>query len=440
MTWRGAKKKTTESKEVSKAGIGLFICVLPVVACKSVTLELVLVVMTGEFFACTYRLLWPFAPTYLWPFAATPLTPFSHFATMGALLLAVLLYHANSQFLNVSRAVFGHSFEPDRDVVLVTGGVSGLGKEIVVKYASKGATVVVLDVYLPKEEERVASVHYYQCDVSDRKQVIACQQRIKKEVGIVSILINNAGITSGKTVLELSYEDIERTVQINLLASFYTIKIFLPDMLAQRRGYVVTIASVLGYMLPARLSAYGASKSGLIALHESLTYELGPPSISPQGVKTLLVCPGQLKTRLFGGVRTPWRLLAPELEPSYVAQKVLSATELGRRGEIKVPLYGHLLPVMRAVPWPVMETLRYYLGVDESMRTFKGAVEKAAAERASSIYEAVESRASLVGGSRVSIIGGSRTSTIGGSRMSLPEHSGACLAGNGIPAEGPTLG
>lgn len=330
---------------------------------------------------------------------------------MGPLLLAVLLYHANVQLRNVSSAVFGHTFEPDRDVVLVTGGVSGLGREIVAKYASKGAKVVVLDVNLPKEEEKIAAVHYYVCDVSDRGQVVGCQKRIKSEVGTVSVLINNAGITSGKTVLDLSYEDIERTVQINLLASFYTIKIFLPDMLAQRRGYVVTIASVLGYMLPARLSAYGASKSGLIALHESLTYELGPPSLSPQGVKTLLVCPGQLQTGLFGGVRTPWRLLAPELAPSYVAQKVFSATELGRRGEIKVPLYGHFLPVLRAVPWPVVETMRYYLGMDKSMRSFRGVVERVS-ERASSVYEAVESK------SRASILG-SRVSFLE-SRASLP--------------------
>ena len=190
----------------------------------------------------------------------------------------------------------------------------------------------------------------------------------------MTILINNAGITTGKTLLDLSYDEIERTIQINLMSSFYTIKTFLPDMLLMQRGYIVTIASVLGYMSPARLSAYGASKSGLIALHESLTYELGPPSINPKGIKTLLICPGQLKTGMFDGVKTPSSILAPELDPKYVADNVISAIELGRRGEIKIPFYGNFLPIFRAVPWPIVEAARYYSGIDKSMQTFKNTV------------------------------------------------------------------
>lgn len=306
---------------------------------------------------------------------------------MGLFFFSTLIYHLNKHFRNFSNAVIGNYFEPQRDLVLITGGSSGLGKEIAKVFASNHGHVVVLDVLVPNDSQKIEGVKYYKCDVSDRKQVSMLQNRIKREVGRVTILINNAGIATGKKLLDMNYDEIEKTIQINLIASFYTIKSFLPDMLLMQRGYIVTIASVLGYMSPARLSAYGASKSGLIALHESLTYELGPPSINPNGVKTLLICPGQLKTMMFSGVQTPSSLLAPELDPVYVAESVYSAVELGRRGEIRLPFYGNILPIFRAFPWPVVELVRSYSGMDKSMKTFKSTVMtlKKAASRANSL-------------------------------------------------------
>ncbi|KAG7193657.1 uncharacterized protein KQ657_000342 [Scheffersomyces spartinae] len=237
--------------------------------------------------------------------------------------------------------------------------------------AETGGKIAVWDVNLPPIEKRIPNVYYYKCDVSDVQSVQKVYSTLKCQVGPVTLLINNAGITSGKTVMDLSFDEIEQTVQVNLLSSFYTIKTCLPDMLALKRGYIVTVASVLGYMSPARLSAYGASKAGLIALHESLTYELGPPSISPNGVKTLLVCPGQLQTGLFKGVKTPSTVFAPELEPKYVASKVRHAVELGRKGELRIPFYGNFLPILRAVPWPIVEIARCISGIDKSMQNFE---------------------------------------------------------------------
>ncbi|WLF81252.1 hypothetical protein PVL30_005049 [Lodderomyces elongisporus] len=285
------------------------------------------------------------------------------------------LYWTNYKLRILSNVVFGHIFEPSLDIVLVTGGTSGLGKEIVRLLAEKGAKVVVLDINLPQNDtEKIPKVNYFKCDVSDREQVLKVQKRVQSTIGVVTVLINNAGITTGKTVLDLTFEEIEQTIQTNLISSFYTIKAYLPSMMLKKRGYIVTIASILGYISPARLSAYGASKSGLIALHESLTYELGPPSLNPHGVKTLLVCPGQLKTGLFTGVKTPSTILAPELDPKFVASRVVRAIEEGRRGEIKLPMYGKLVPVFRALPWPVVEIARAVSGIDRSMLGFRNKI------------------------------------------------------------------
>ncbi|KAI3405135.2 hypothetical protein KGF56_002091 [Candida oxycetoniae] len=287
-------------------------------------------------------------------------------------------YWLNRKFRILSELLIGNIYEPKIDIVLVTGGTNGLGREIVLQLASREAKVVVLDLIIPADKDKVPGVVYFKCDVSNRQQVLDAQREINRDVGVVTVLINNAGIATGKTVLDLSFQEIERTIQINLISSFYTIKAFLPSMMLMKRGYIVTIASILGYMSPARLSAYGASKSGLIALHESLTYELGPPSLNPHGVKTLLICPGQLKTGMFTGVKTPSTILAPELDPKFVAAYVVSAIEQGRRGEIKLPLYGKFIPLVRAFPWPLVELTRKLSGIDQSMVNFKNKLTKVA--------------------------------------------------------------
>ena len=283
------------------------------------------------------------------------------------------LYRANRLFLNTSNLIVGMLFDPEKDIVLVTGGASGLGFEIVNTFKRKGAKVVVFDIVVPEINSKnyVDGVYYYKCDVSNVNEVRNCASEVLNNIGIVTILINNAGITTGETLLNLSFDKIEKTMAVNLLSSFYTIKTFLPDMLNIKRGYIVTIASTLGYMSPARLSAYGASKSGLIALHESLTYELGSPTLNTTGVKTLLICPGQLKTHLFEGVRTPSTLFAPEMDPKDVARQVLKAVTYGCRGEIKLPFYGNFLPIFRSVPWPIVAMMRYISGIDTSMKQFK---------------------------------------------------------------------
>lgn len=259
-----------------------------------------------------------------------------------------------------------------------------MGKEIVEQFAATGVKVAVLDCRTPLVAESVPFVRYFQCDVSDPAQVREQHLQIKQSLGKPTVLVNNAGVATGKPLQQLSFADVDRVLKVNLLLSFYTIMVFLPDMVDMKRGYVINIGSTLGYMSPAALSSYGASKAGLVALHELLTYELGPPLRNSSGVKTLLVCPGQMKTAMFTGVDTPNSLLAPELEPLYVARKIIDALELGRRGELKFPFYGHILPVFRAMPWPVAELARNFSGIDQSMRSFRENVKESVLKLGSS--------------------------------------------------------
>lgn len=115
---------------------------------------------------------------------------------------------------------------------------------------------------------------------------------------------------------------------------------------------------------------YGASKAGLVGLYESLTYELGSPSTSTCGVRTLLVCPGQLRTPLFQGLETPSTILAPVLDPSDIADSIISAMENGQIGEIDFPFYSRFMPWMRTMPWHMQEVVRYLSGTDRAMQRY----------------------------------------------------------------------
>jgi NAD(P)-dependent dehydrogenase (short-subunit alcohol dehydrogenase family) len=282
------------------------------------------------------------------------------------------VFYVNSNYSNVSseRTL---PLDNEKDVAVITGGSGGLGRCLAARLADRGiTTVVVLDIILPEPADRVPGVHYRRCDVSSFSQVQSAASEIRTRFGAVTILINNAGVVHGRNLLDMNEQEIQLVLRVNLYASFITIKVFLPDMLALGRGYVVTVASVLGYLAPKRLSAYGASKAGLIAMHESLTAEIRASYIadgSGRRVRTLLVCPGQMETTMFKGVQTPSPLLAPVLAPEDVAHKIVEMLSEGREGTLFMPCYAHFVPLLRVFPARFRDFARHLSGMDRAMDT-----------------------------------------------------------------------
>lgn len=253
------------------------------------------------------------------------------------------------------------------EVIVVTGGASGLGLLIAEVYGMRGATVAVLDVKdLEAGEARGVSV--YKCDVGDKEQVAKVAVEIERDLGTPTILINNAAIVNGKPLLDLSTDDIDRTFRVNVLSHFYTIKAFLPGMIRAKTGTIVTISSVLGQLGAAYLSDYTASKAGITALHKSLAAELKD---TPE-IKTVLVSPGQLSTPLFNGVKTPNSFLAPLLEPVDVAKEVIAAIDSGSSAVLAMPLYARWIDWMNVLPVGVQAIVRKMAGVDSAMKGFVG--------------------------------------------------------------------
>ncbi|TVY40950.1 Epidermal retinol dehydrogenase [Lachnellula subtilissima] len=253
------------------------------------------------------------------------------------------------------------------EVIVITGGASGLGLLIAEVYGMRGATVAVLDVKdLESGEARGVSV--YKCDVGDKEQVAKVAVEIERDLGTPTILINNAAIVNGKPLLDLSIEEIERNFRVNLLSHFYVLKNFLPGIMRAGQGTIVTISSVLGQIGAAHLSDYAAAKAGITAMHKSLAAELK----STPNIKTILVSPGQLTTPLFTGVQTPNSFFAPVLEPVDVAKEVIAAIDGGSSTELAMPLYARWIDWMNVMPVGVQTIMRKMSGVDSGMKGFVG--------------------------------------------------------------------
>ena len=119
-----------------------------------------------------------------------------------------------------------------------------------------------------------SNIHVMHLDVSKRAAITEAANSARSAFGSVTLLINNAGIVSGKQTMELSETMIDRTMQVNTVSHIHTIQEFLPDMIAQKKGHIVSIASMAGLAGIPGLLDYCASKWGAIAIDEALRNEL----------------------------------------------------------------------------------------------------------------------------------------------------------------------
>ncbi len=259
--------------------------------------------------------------------------------------------------------------------VLITGGGLGIGRLMALKMAALGARIVIWDIN-PQNLARVQDelqragrqVFGYQVDVSDREAVYAAAERTLAEAGPVHILVNNAGVVSGKPFIECSDEQIERTIKVNTMALFWVTKAFLPQMMENRRGHLVTISSAGGIFGTPGLADYSASKFAAFGFDEALRGEFKKRGLP---IKTTVVCPFFIDTGMFEGVKTKYPLLLPILKEGYVADRIIGAIERDR-ARLWMPPIVYTIPLLRVLPVRLMDWVAEFLGVTESMDEFKG--------------------------------------------------------------------
>jgi all-trans-retinol dehydrogenase (NAD+) len=259
--------------------------------------------------------------------------------------------------------------------VLITGAGSGIGQLLAGKIADRGARVILWDIdgaalaEVGREiEGRGHRVGTYRCDVSDAAAIEATARRVLDDWGSVDVLINNAGIVTGKPILESEDAEIRRTFDINTLAHFWTVRAFLPGMLERGNGHIVTVASAGGLVAAPRLSDYSASKFAAVGFDEALRMELASAG---NDIKTTVVCPYYVSTGMFEGVKTRFSWLLPILEPDYVADRIVKAIRKNRR-RLLMPRFVYTALPLRVLPVPWFDALIGFFGVSRSMDEFTG--------------------------------------------------------------------
>ncbi|KAI4809932.1 hypothetical protein KUCAC02_018787, partial [Chaenocephalus aceratus] len=208
-------------------------------------------------------------PACLGPFPSLPSLPLG----LGFRLL-ILLYYSIIFLRNPPRPPAVHLVQSgvlrppvcaqerkniEGEVVLISGAGSGIGRLMAQEFASLNTVLVLWDINQEgmKETARLAKesgasrVHYYVCDCSNKNEVYRVADQVKREVGDVGILVNNAGIVTGKKFMDAPDSLIEKTMEVNTMAHFWTYKAFLPAMIANNHGHLVSIASFCWDSYPA---------------------------------------------------------------------------------------------------------------------------------------------------------------------------------------------
>jgi all-trans-retinol dehydrogenase (NAD+) len=260
-------------------------------------------------------------------------------------------------------------------LVLITGGASGIGRLMTLDFAGRGARVAVWDINRQNLEaisdegrKQGLFIKSYVCDVSRREEVYRSAEQLTQELGPVDILVNNAGIVSGKPLLENPDEKIERTMAVNVLPLFWTVKAFLPSMIERNLGHIVTVSSAAGIIGVRGLSDYSASKFAAFGFDESLRMELRH---SKSKVRTTVVCPFFINTGMFAGVKTRVPLLLPILKPEYVSHMIVKSV-LKNKWVLIMPRFVKAALLLRCLPAGFIDFVAEFFGINNAMDEFKG--------------------------------------------------------------------
>jgi 3-oxoacyl-[acyl-carrier protein] reductase len=211
------------------------------------------------------------------------------------------------------------------EVVFITGGAQGIGREIARSFADHGARIVIGDIKegplkdtVEELRQKGAEAEGYILDVSDLRSCEGVTKKAIDKFGRIDILVNNAGITRDNLLLRMSEEEFDRVIQINLKGTFNCTKIVSRFMMKQRFGRIINIASVIGLIGNAGQVNYAASKAGIIGVTKSVAKELGSRNVTVNAI-----APGFIKTEM------------TDVLPEEVKAKMLESIPLKRPGTAK---------------------------------------------------------------------------------------------------------
>lgn len=212
------------------------------------------------------------------------------------------------------------SGDMDGKVAVVTGGASGMGRAFAERFGSEGCKVVIadveqgaLDAAVEEMTEAGIAAAGVKTDVSKAKEMDSLAEQVLAEHGQVNFLFNNAGVGGGGSMEDLTTEDWEWILGVNLWGVIHGLRVFYPHMLSHGDGHIVNTASVAGMTSYSNMAPYNASKHAVVTISETLYAELAEKK-STLGVSVL--CPGIVRTNIIDSERNrPEHLRRPFIPP-----------------------------------------------------------------------------------------------------------------------------
>ncbi|KJY01738.1 short-chain dehydrogenase/reductase like protein [Zymoseptoria brevis] len=244
-----------------------------------------------------------------------------------------------------------HKYDWPNEIAVITGATGGFGSLMSKDLAERGVNVMALDM---RDEATPAikhpKIHYFKCDVTDRDAVAAAAKQIREKHGNPSILVNNAGISGEGPIVDQTKEQLRKIFDVNVISHYYTVAEFMPNMVREKKGHVVTIASIASFVTTAGITPYSNTKVAALSFHEGLQNEarvlhnapeLKFTVVHPFFAATPMVTPHLAELKKAG---------ANVLEPKEVTDAVVKQIMSGRGRQ--VILAGNAKPVVhfRSMP------------------------------------------------------------------------------------------
>jgi 3-oxoacyl-[acyl-carrier protein] reductase len=214
------------------------------------------------------------------------------------------------------------------NTALVTGSGRGIGKETAVLLAAKGLNVIVCSRTQTEIDNVLREIKSLEggnamgkrCDVSIASDVNNLVEEVLKKYGRIDVLINNAGISYVKKLIDTTEMEWDQTLDINLKGPFLLCKASVPHMMKNNLGVIINVSSGAGKVGFEDISAYCASKFGLMGLTESLTWE-----VANYNIRVMTICPGEVSTKMQENVDSSYYQSNKDnmIQPKTVAEKIV---------------------------------------------------------------------------------------------------------------------
>ncbi|MFN0303361.1 MAG: SDR family NAD(P)-dependent oxidoreductase [Burkholderiales bacterium] len=217
-------------------------------------------------------------------------------------------------------------------IAVVTGGNTGIGRGVALAFAAEGADIAL--GWIDRESDTATLVeeinhlgrraHPIHCDVTNEADVVNLFAAAEGTLGPIDILVNNAGVQLARAIVDMSVDDWDRVLDVNLRGAFLCAREAARRMIPRRRGRIINTCSQLGHLGRERYTAYSASKGGLISFTRALARELAPHGILVNGVGPGLVdtgfdpLPDEAKERIAASLPLQRLATVSDIAPAYV--------------------------------------------------------------------------------------------------------------------------